>query len=131
MGNRLSFTEMKLPLVAFACMTYAFISAQTFDLVPHFNAFDGVGEGQLSTEDFNGDSHPDILVTGPTPRLYFNNGQGRFMEAKPIPIAPLKTGAMAIGDLNQDGALDVIVTGVNKQKKYRSYLYHGDDPDPV
>ena len=65
----------------------------------------------LGTGDFNGDGKPDLVYYG-TPaevEILFNEGGGRFGGSKKISSgdAVETPGALAVGDLDQDGRDDI------------------------
>ncbi|HTF06290.1 MAG TPA: CRTAC1 family protein [Bacteroidia bacterium] len=58
--------------------------------------------------DFDNDGYVDMLITGDTHILYHNNGNGTFTaNANPFPYNAHQATAHAVGDLNNDGKLDV------------------------
>jgi FG-GAP-like repeat len=71
----------------------------------------------IGTGDFNGDGKPDLVYYG-TPaevEILFNEGPGRFGGSKKISTgdAVEVPGALAIGDLNQDGRDDIALLAEN------------------
>jgi hypothetical protein len=60
--------------------------------------------------DWNGDSHPDIFVTGTSYGVLLNGGHGTF--GAPLSITPPATSSppdyMAVADMNADGKADLI-----------------------
>jgi hypothetical protein len=89
----------------------------TFTALP--GSFLGVFGGNLAWGDYDGDGDLDLLVTGLTltsaegvaaTRLYRNEGGGVFTSvAHPFPDC--YSGAVAWGDYDNDGDLDVVITG--------------------
>ena len=82
--------------------------------------FAAVFAGNLAWGDYDGDGRLDLLVMGVTSastagvavaRLYHNDGNGVFTSV-PHPFPDCYSGAVAWGDYNNDGKLDVIITGV-------------------
>ncbi|MCB0546857.1 MAG: PKD domain-containing protein [Phaeodactylibacter sp.] len=74
-------------------------------------AFNGVGAGiQVKFADFNNDGFVDLLFTslGNEHALLINNGNSTFSRVtNPFPGAPTRIHSAAVGDLNNDGFLDV------------------------
>lgn len=61
--------------------------------------------------DFNGDGHPDLLMTSITSGVTVQLGSGpgkSFQLAWSRAFMPVEPGAVAIGDVNDDGALDFV-----------------------
>ncbi len=64
----------------------------------------------VRTGDFNGDGRDDVvMITGATFRIYTTNQTGGFNAAVNVALG-LTSNEWQIGDMNNDGALDVIVT---------------------
>jgi hypothetical protein len=73
--------------------------------------------------DMNGDGYTDIVgmdANNSALVLWINNGQGGFLPAVSVPVTPqigasfLEGGAIAIGDVNGDGALDVVAMSIGQ-----------------
>ncbi len=67
--------------------------------------------------DINNDGYLDIIMCGtilgvalPATKLFINNSSSGFIQ-KQINIAPARSGNVDLGDFNNDGALDVLITG--------------------
>jgi hypothetical protein len=88
----------------------------TFAVVP--GSFPGVFAGSVAWGDYDGDGDLDLLVTGVTSasatgvavtRLYRNDGGAFTSVTHPFPNCYL--GGVAWGDYDNDGDLDVVITG--------------------
>lgn len=79
--------------------------------------------------DYDNDGYLDFLISGfnvkehPTTQLYHNNGNKTFSPVKTI-ITDLSSSAIAWGDVDNNGELDVLVSGedVNHTKATKVYL---------
>ncbi|MCB9039116.1 MAG: PKD domain-containing protein [Lewinellaceae bacterium] len=75
------------------------------------SALNGIGPGvNAKFADFDNDGHIDLLYTslGSDHALLLNNGNNTFTKAvAPFPGAPRRIQSAAVGDLNNDGFLDV------------------------
>ena len=89
----------------------------------------GVEFSSSSAADVNGDTHPDLLITGEddggaeSATLYLNDGAGVFTAAG-ASLTGVMRSSSAIGDVDNDGNLDLLYTGENAGK--RTLLYLGD-----
>lgn len=71
--------------------------------------------GSIDCGDIDGDGSQDILLTGrggPNTLLFLNDGSGVFAQAtNSLPFAPVFLSDAALGDIDNDGDLDVILSG--------------------
>jgi hypothetical protein len=88
---------------------------------------DGYVAAQLA--DLNGDGHLDLILLGYTSariEIYFGDGKGNWELHKTLPDpspGPVMPGrAIAVGDLNDDGHLDLVVAF----QRWGVYIYYGD-----
>ncbi|HXH18146.1 MAG TPA: VCBS repeat-containing protein, partial [Chitinophagales bacterium] len=104
-------------------------SAQTFSPVtanlPH------VRDGAAAWGDYDNDGDLDVLITGiqdnqvAVSRLFQNNGSGGFMEIN-AGLTPVFFSAVAWGDYNNDGWLDILLTGRNASASPVSKVYRNN-----
>jgi hypothetical protein len=77
----------------------------------------GISSGSVSWGDYNNDGNPDILLTGLSTslgrisRVYVNNGNNIFSQLMGAGLTGLSNGSAAWGDYDNDGLLDILLTG--------------------
>jgi hypothetical protein len=95
--------------------------------------FTGVFAGSVTWADYDGDGDLDLLVTGVTSsvpgapaatRLYRNDG-GVFTSV-PHPFPNCYLGAVAWGDYDNDGDLDVVIAGTGSDSSLIADLWRND-----
>src|SRR5712692_8113020 len=80
----------------------------------------GVGLGAVVAADFNGDKKIDFAVATQSGSdanqvfIYLNNGDGTFQQPKSFAVGRFVT-AMASGDLNGDGKIDLITANATSK----------------
>lgn len=85
--------------------------------------------------DYNSDADLDLLMTGLTAdsvlttKIYRNDGTGTFFEVPQAEFVPLAGGSAAWGDLDNDGDLDVLLTGSDADSVARSLVYFNEGND--
>lgn len=75
-------------------------------LLPTLSANSGVFAIQSLFRDFNNDGFVDLLITGSEHFLFYNNGDQTFSQ-QTAPFGSDQIESAAIGDLNDDGFLDI------------------------
>jgi len=88
-------------------------------------------EGDMSFFDMEGDGDPDIVMTGyheiaPITKIYENDGTGAYTEVLNSTIQGLEFSSIAVGDIDLDNDLDVILTGRNQARTKMTSLFTND-----
>ncbi len=94
------------------------------------NGFDDLFFGSADWGDFDNDGFSDLLLTGLTTtgfatRLYRNLGGGAF-EAVAAGLDDAGYGAARWGDFDNDGDLDILLTGAAQPQHFISKIYRND-----
>lgn len=87
----------------------------------------GVKNSSVAWGDYDNDGNRDLLVTGYTgnsniSKIYRNNGDNSFTEQTTILLAGVSNGSASWGDLNNDGKLDILLTGLT-YNNYSTKIY--------
>jgi PKD repeat protein len=91
----------------------------------------GVGSSSVAWGDYDNDGNLDILLTGqsgsnPVSKIYRNNGNNTFTEQTGISLTGVYGGSVGWGDYDNDGNLDIILTGTGNSYKPVGKIYHND-----
>jgi PKD repeat protein/predicted nucleotidyltransferase len=82
--------------------------------------------------DYNNDGYLDILLTGNAgpgnniSKIYRNNGNNVFIEQTGISLTGVSYGSAGWGDYDNDGNLDIILTGQDVNFNYLSKIYRNN-----
>lgn len=111
----------------------AFEAVNTLPVLPTY--FNGVAFGDL-----DGDGDNDVIITGEyvsqfggdtttvfdIAEMYLNDGTGTFTLVEGTPFPPSSDGDIELADVDNDGDLDVFLTGIVNYETYVSKLYLND-----
>ncbi len=88
----------------------------------------GLNASSLNWGDYDNDGDLDLLLSGQDPvnariaRVYRNDGAGRFIDSGAV-LSGVAAGAAAWGDFDKDGALDILLTGVDATNQSLARVY--------
>lgn len=105
---------------------YQPLAIEAFTEITSFN-FPDVDSGTIDFLDFDNDADLDILITGTgddtkIAKIY-QNIKSNYSEYTSISLSGVSSSASAIGDCDNDGDLDIILTGVDSNSNYTSTMY--------
>lgn len=109
---------------------YENISADSFKLTQM--AFPSRSKSHASWGDYNNDNLIDLILCGldesgmPRTQLFANQGSGDFSEID-FDIPDIYDGVVEFFDYNNDGILDLIISGKNQDEKPVTELFVGDE----
>ena len=92
----------------------------------------GVSISSVAWGDYDNDGYPDILLTGasgsgPVSKIYHNNGNSTFTEQTGIVLQRVQNSSVAWGDYDNDGYLDILLTGTNLNNFSKIYHNNGNN----
>lgn len=76
--------------------------------------------------DFNGDSVPDLAVTGTELSILLGDGEGGFISPQAIPLA-LVSFDLVSGDFDSDGDIDLVVCDTGSFREGRTVSWYAND----
>ena len=96
-------------------------------------ALSDVDEGSVAWGDYDGDGDLDAVVTGyasaPVSKVYRNKGNGTFQDmVGSISLVGVHHSSVDWGDYDNDGDLDLVLTGRDASSQPTTRLYRNDGP---
>ncbi len=96
--------------------------------------FAGVSYSSIEWADYDNDDDLDLLLTGTTngnasgavSKLYKNNGNNTFTEQTSISLTAVYQSSVAWADYDNDGDLDILLTGMSSSSTPIAKLYRND-----
>lgn len=101
----------------------------SFDLLPDA-PFPGIEQGATAFADIDGDSDPDLMITGINQEgdvitdVFFNQGSNQFVRSEPKTFQGVLPDDIAIDDVDGDDDLDVLLLGTKDGLKFLQLFYN-------
>lgn len=79
---------------------------------------------EVAVGDVTGDGFPDVVaanfvvVAGDSSRVYVNDGKARFPHSRGLPVGDADAAAVALADIDADGALDIVLGTLRGHPNY-------------
>lgn len=117
------------------CVSFLYLGAcvaQTIDLEPVTtpSQFQDADVGSMAFGDVDNDGDNDLMITGKggpvKSTLYRNDGAGNFSEVTGTPFVNLFGGTTRFADVDNDGDLDLMMTGSDSRPVRHALLYLND-----
>ncbi|MGV6860962.1 MAG: T9SS type A sorting domain-containing protein [Putridiphycobacter sp.] len=100
-------------------------------------AYNGVfcnitSQGKINFSDVNGDGFQDVLIFGVedgtklSTKLFINDVNGNFVEKRGNPFVDIRSGSSSFADVNNDGFIDILLSGSDFSNSPVTELYLGD-----
>ena len=118
-------------IVGFDYDATLYLQNESGEFIEKTAPFFGSSYGYITIFDANGDTFEDVLLTGfstsyvPETKLYINDGDANFTASSTVFEGIYFSGTSA-GDVDNDGDLDVLMTGYNSSYKPSSVMYLND-----
>ncbi|MBU0677307.1 MAG: VCBS repeat-containing protein [Verrucomicrobia bacterium] len=97
------------------------------------NVFQPVRYSSVDWGDYDGDTYPDLLLTGATNQfgegctaVYKNQGGSNFVRFVTSNLPGIASGAGRWGDYDKDGDLDILLAGYTEDHSYFAEIYRND-----
>src|SRR5437016_5463965 len=117
-------------LTSLALSTVMVMSAKAQLFTQLAAPFPAVTNASVAWGDFNNDGHLDLILTGDAgskiAQIYQGNGAGAFTLSTTAGLRGVYYGAVACADFDNDGDLDLIITGAPSLTEVMSSIYRND-----
>src|SRR5690554_5027269 len=108
------------------------VHGQGFTEIP--SPFEDVTDGNSVLIDIDNDGDLDAIITGNSSNspviniaiIYLNDGSGNFTKVTPSPFEGVRLSGMDVADVDDDGDIDVLISGRNSSGAQVTGLYLND-----